>query len=136
MSGPNAIARYPEKISSYTVMTTGTANTSRVDPPTASSVVDGTAATEGGAVVTFVSAVATVTNAIGLFQIWKKSSSVYRLLGEVLIEAAVTPSTTVAAAKAEWVPPAGRLFLKSGECLSFSMSKAEVWAITPEQQEY
>lgn len=131
----NAVAYLPASSTGAPVATTGTANTSRVDPPTASSIADGPAAGVNQAIVTQVHAVSTVANAAGLFQVWLKISSTYYLLAEV-VTSAVTPSTTVAAATAVWIPPDGSMILKSGEKLAFSISKAEVWTVYVEQKDY
>lgn len=126
---------YPLTPKTTCVVTTGTANTARVDPPTSSSVVDGPAAGTNGARVDCVKFRCTVTNAIGLIQIWHKISSTYYLIDEILT-AAVTPSTTVAGAEYSWVPPAGFKFLSSGDKLAFTISKAEVWSISIDQSDY
>ena len=126
---------FPLTAATYAVVTTNTANTARVDPPTASSVVDGTAAGTNGSRVDKVKFTCTVANAIGLIQIWHKIGSAYFLIDEILT-VAVTPSTTVAAATYTWTPPAGFKFLKSGEKLAFTISKAEVWCVEVDQADY
>lgn len=131
----NTVPIYPLTAAAYAVVTTNTANTSRVDPPTASSVVDGTAAGANGSRIDKAKFTATVANAIGLIQIWHKIGSTYYLIDEILT-AAVTPSTTVPAASYPWTPPAGFKFLKSGEKLAFTISKAEVWSVEVDQVDY
>ena len=131
----NTAPIFPLTAKTYAVVTTNTANTARVDPPTASSIVDGTAAGTNGARIDRVKFTATVANAIGLLQIWHKIGSTYYLIDEILT-AAVTPSTTVAAATYTWTPPAGFKFLASGEKLALSVSKAEVWCVEVDQADY
>jgi hypothetical protein len=126
---------YPLTPKTTVVVTTNTANTARVDPPTGSSVVDGPAAGTNGARVDCVVFRCTVTNAVGLIQIWHKISSTYYLIDEILT-AAVTPSTTVAGAVYTWRPPAGFKFLASGDKLAFTISKAEVWTCSIDQADY
>lgn len=126
---------YPLTATSNVVLTTGTANTARVDPPTGSSVVDGPAAGASGARVDCVRFRCTVTNAVGLIQIWHKIGSTYYLIDEILTAAAI-PSTTVAGAVYTWVPAAGFKFIPSGNKLAFTISKAEVWAVAVDQADY
>lgn len=131
----NTAPIYPLTPKCTCVVTTNTANTSRVNPPTSSSVVDGPAAGTNGARVDYVKFRCTVANAIGLIQIWHKVGSTYYLIDEILT-AAVTPSTTVAGAEYSWTPPSGFKFLASGDKLAFTISKAEVWSVAIDQHDY
>lgn len=131
----NTSAIHPLTPKTKPVVTTGTANTSRVDPPTGSSIVDGPAAGTNGARVDCVTFHATVANAVGLLQVWHKVSTTYYLIDEVL-DAAVTPSTSVGGAHYVWRPPAGFKYLPNGDLLAFSVSKAEVWTVEVDQTDY
>lgn len=131
----NTVPVYPLTPKTTCVVTTNTANTSRVDPPTSSSVVDGPAAGTSGARVDCVQFRATVANATGIIQIWHKVGAAYFLIDE-LLTAAVTPSTTVPGAVYTWRPPAGFKFLPSGDRLAFTISKAEVWSVSIDQADY
>lgn len=136
MGAPNTNPNYPITITTTCVNTTGTANTSRVDPPTASSVVDGPVAGSYGAVVSIVTAVATVATTAGIFQVWHKlSGGTYKLIHEV-VTTAITPSTTAIAATAFWIPADSEYFLPAGERLAFTVSKAEVWTVSIAQKDY